>query len=237
LMLAAPFLLGGRLNLENPGAFVPLLVTLLVWVAVPAIAISTWLVYQRFALFLLPFYALAFREGKPSAGYGLRGLLLPLLCCIVLSVHAGRLVAFASESADFEGVLSATEPGYRALGLVFSADSPATTPIAYIHFPSWYQAERAGFVDLNFARLPAPIVRFRTGHEPVVDRHSAWLLAEQFDWEGDHAWIYRYFFVRRASPLPPGYFPTNRCAPTLLKTTGTWAVYENTRCFVENGRR
>lgn len=230
LMLATPFMLGGRLNLENPSALVPLLVTLLVWVLVPAIAISTWLVYQRFALFLLPFYALAFRKGAPSAGYGPRDMLLPLLCYIVLLVHAGRLVAFAGEGADFEEVLAATQPGYRALGLVFFADSPATTPIAYIHFPSWYQAEKAGFVDMNFARLPAPIVRFRAGHEPVVDRHSAWLIAEEFDWERDQAWIYRYFFVRRASPLPPAYFPTNRCAPVLLKAAGTWAVYENARC-------
>ena len=61
LMLAARLLLRARLNQRHPTAALPLAVTLLVWAFVPVAAMHTGFLYQRFALFLLPFYALLFR--------------------------------------------------------------------------------------------------------------------------------------------------------------------------------
>ena len=44
--------------------------------------------------------------------------------------------------------------------------------------------------------------------------------------------MYRYFFVRSTQPLPPGLFPTGRCAPVLIKSAGDWSVFENVNCHV-----
>lgn len=232
-MLAAPVVLGARFHRRDATAYVPFVVTLLVWVLVPAVALSTWFLYQRFALFLLPFYALMFRAPDPAAQGVVRRIWLPLLCWTFLLVHVERLLAFATESVAFDEVLAVTRPGHRALGLVLDPVSAATgSPAAYEHFPLWYQAEKAGFVDFNFAVFLPQIVRYRLDHAPTVstDTSQAWRVAKDFDWTRDQAGIYRYFFVRSTTPLPPAYFPTGRCEPVLLKSAGPWSVFENVHC-------
>ena len=151
LMLAAPIVLGARLNGRDPAALVPFLVTLVVAALVPINAMNTGAISTRFALFLLPFYALMFRAPAATMPTVLRQFWLPVLCWAFLLVHTERLLAFAREEAGFEEVLAATEPGYRALGLVFDPESAAASnEAAYHHFPLWYQAEKRGLVDFNF---------------------------------------------------------------------------------------
>jgi len=240
LMLAAPLLLGARLNWCAPEAFVPLGVTLLVWALVPTAvpAAGTWFIYQRFALFLLPFYGLIFRAPDSTPRCVLCRLWLPLLCWVALAIHAERLLAFTKESAAFDDVLAATQPGHRALGVIFnSASAAAGSDGAYLHFPLWYQAEKGGFVDFNFAGFQQQVVRYRPDRVPPVFGTSAWAWnpGRGIDWTQDQASIYRYFFVRREVPLPPGYFPAGRCEPVLLKSVGAWSVFENVNCHTALG--
>ena len=233
LMLAAPFVLRARLNLRDPTAAVPIAATLLVWAFVPVAAMHTGFLYQRFALFLLPFYALLFRAPDLARRGVVRRLWLPVLCWVFLAAHTDRLFAFARESAAFDEVLATTPPGQRARALVFDPASAATGhAVAYTHFPLWYQAEKGGFVDFNFAGYLPQVVRYRPGAAPTVFAEGAWTArpAEDFDWTRDQADLYRYFFVRRTTPLPPGYFPAGRCAPVLLKSAGSWSVFENVNC-------
>ena len=239
LMFGAPFVLDARLNRHQTVAFVPISVTLLVWLAVPSLTMNASFIYQRFSLFILPFYALVFCQAGPMAGgssqkprYGVvKRLWLPLLCWAFLAMHAQRLLTFAQESVAFDEVLMATEPGHRALGLILDPASAATGHLyAYLHFPLWYQAEKSGFVDFNFAGLPPQIVRFRIGRAPVVTDRIA-LDAREFDWASHQAGIYRYFFVRHTAPLPAGYFPSGLCTPVLLRAAGPWSVFENLNCL------
>lgn len=228
LLLAAPFLLRARLNWREPAAFVPLLVTVFFWVFAPA-----WQLLQRFALFLLPAYALIFRAPEPNVQRKALGILLPLLCWVALGLHTQRLLAFARESASFEDVLAATEPGERALGIMFDSMSVATDhATAYQHFPMWYQAEKGGFVDFSFAGFLQEMVRYRSDRMPSKfgSEDWAWTARSGFDWTCDRAGIYRYFFVRSMEPVPPEYFPTDRCKPVLVKSSGPWSVFENVDC-------
>jgi len=236
LVLGAPLVLGARFNRRDSTVFVPFLMVLLVWAFVPDAAMSTWFLYQRFALFLLPFYALMFQAPADPVPLGvMRRLWLPLLCWAFLALYAERLRAFATESAAFDEVLAAAQPGHRALGLVLDQGSAAIRSRAvYAHFPLWYQAEKAGFVDFNFAVFLPQVVRYRLDRAPATFRDtasaSAWRIAEDFDWTRDQAAIYRYFFVRRTAPLPPAYFPAGRCEPVLLRSVGPWSVFENVNC-------
>jgi len=146
------------------------------------------------------------------------------------------MLAFAAESASFEEVLAVTQPGHRALGLVLDPHSAATNSRdAYVHFPLWYQAEKGGLVDFNFAGYWQMIVRYRADRAPTAFTRPtwAWLPPEEFEWARDQAEIYRYFFVRRSAPLPQGYFPTGKCEPVLLETAGVWSVYENAKCLTD----
>jgi hypothetical protein len=234
LLLATPLMLGARLNRQDATVFVPFAVTICVWLVVPDGWMNSWSLYQRFALFLLPFYALLFRPpASPRRGI-VRQALLPLICWSFLAIHTQWLLAFADESAAFDDVLAATEPGHRALSLVFEPVGTATLNAgAYWHFPLWYQAEKGGFVDYNGAGWVGPVVRFRPDRVPaafVVGARFEWRHPRYFDWMRDHAGIYRYFFVRHEGPLPQGYFPSGQCAPRLLKSAGEWSVYENVNC-------
>lgn len=229
LQLGAPLLLRDRLGRGE--ALVPFLVTALVWIAVPLRAQGTGALYLRFVLFVLPFYALAFRPQPQSSGW--RGLVLPLLCWLLLAVHVERLLAFAKESAPFEEVLAAAAPSDRALAVVFDATSATGSELAYMHWPAWYQAERGGFVDFNFARFLPQIVRYRPDQTPARFGQEDWAQnpAGGFDWERDGAAAYRYFFVRHRGPLPESFFPSGPCRPVPVMASGDWSLFENARCW------
>ena len=238
LMFAAPLAIGARLNGRNVAVFVPLGCTLIVWLTVPHMVLHTAHIFQRFALFLLPFYALLFAAPRDLDNGGPQAtprriaaaLWLPVLCWLFLALKVERLLAFAGESAAFDVVAAAAQPGHRALGLILDPASAATgNGVAYAHFPLWYQAKQGGFVDYNFADTLAMVVRFRPERAPAVS-YAGWAAAK-FDWTRDLAEIYRYFFVRHVAPLPAAYFPEGQCKPVLLKSAGDWSLFENVNCY------
>jgi hypothetical protein len=105
--------------------------------------------------------------------------------------------------------------------------------VAYLNFPTWYQAERQGFVDFNYATFLPQIVRYRADRAPNVFGRAVWAEypAAGFDWERDQASVYRYFFVRSQRPLPASYFPGGRCKPVMVKSHGEWSLFENVNCL------
>jgi hypothetical protein len=244
LFLAAPLLGRARMNVQKPAAFIPFVFALLVFALMPLGAANTWFLYQRFDVFLLPFYALLFR-GCDFASAAVTPLSIrmkaarlwpSLLCWYFVAVHVGRLLAFTRESATFDEVLASMQPEERALSLVFDPGSTAMrNPFVYFNFPVWYQAETKGFVDFNAARFLPQIVRFRHGQEPVDTTNAGWS-AGHFDWTRAHAENYRYFIVRNAHALPDGYFPDGHCKPILLKAAGSWSIFENVNCHVPHVR-
>jgi hypothetical protein len=236
IMLWAPRLLGSRLNRDAPWVFVPMAAMLLVWLAAPNYAMKTSFIYHRFALFILPFYALMFRRpvsssvGNESSGMQPQvcQILLATICWLFLAGQTDRLVRFAQEDKDFEMARAAVEPGQRALSLVLDCNSTAArSAIGYLHHPSWYQAENGGFVDFNFAWFPPQIVRYRPDSLPGV--RTDWT-PERFEWTRDQAWRYRYFFVRHTQPLASNLFTNRDCEISLLKSVGSWSIYESRNC-------
>jgi hypothetical protein len=242
LMLAAPWLLRARLNTEDKAALVPIVVVMVTWLAAPAEALKTAYLYHRFALFLLPAYAMAFRPredaGAPAGASRTRvmamavGAALAIVCWSFIGTLIVRERRFAAESAPFETLLAAAEPGQRALTLVYTPESEAIRhPWAYHVYPMWYQAERHGFVDFNFACFLPQIVRFRPEHLPALRPGPGFLgTPKVFDWHRLDARIYRYFFVRHKDPLPAGMFDNDQCEVVLVKESGDWSLYERRTC-------
>lgn len=235
-MLFVPRLLRSRLIGIKRGAFVPVTVMVLVWLAVPHYAMKTSLIYERFALFFLPFYALMFRApASAECHVGSDRLpvqgsewLLCLSCWAFLSTQSVQLLGFARESKDFDTVRAAAEPGQRALALVLDAKSQAAAnPWAYLSYPLWYQAEDGGLVDFNFAWYPPQIVRYRQDSLPAV--RPGWEF-QTFNWTIHQGWRYRYFFVRHTQPLPSGLFGNDRGQIALLRSAGSWSLYEARYC-------
>jgi hypothetical protein len=231
-MLMAPFLLGARPNWREPAAVVPFVLTLLIWLLLPRRIVATDELYRRFSLFILPGYAWMFHPVH-GASSRVRRLWLPLLCWMFIAVHVHRLMIFAEDSASFEEVLAAAQPGERALGAVLDQSSGGIGAVSvYMHWPAWYQAERGGFVDFNFARYVPQIVRYRPDRMPLHFNREDWAQNPRigFDWDRDGAGIYRYIFVRSAGPIPASFFPAGQCRPVLRKSLGSWSLFENVNC-------
>ncbi|HEY1996612.1 hypothetical protein [Paraburkholderia sp.] len=245
-MLAAPWLMGAKLNRQDPSALLPMLGAVLIWFAAPSDAMGIAALYQRFAIILLTAYALMFRaeavhakeinESAPRRTGAtprtlLTQVLLMIFCWSYLSVLAVREHRVAVEDAPFETLLDATEPGQRALSLIYAPESPIIDSLWTYHtYPLWYQADRQGFVDFNFAFFLPQIVRFRPDRIPPARPSAEGSAPQDFSWHKFEGRMYRYFFVRHTAPLPPQMFANDECQVVLIKQVPDWSLFERRAC-------
>lgn len=238
VMAAAPWLMGLRIDWRRTSSWIPFAGVVFILAFVPHFAFNTAFLYERFALFLLPAYAWTFvsnaamserpRAAGRYAPFGLASLVVASWS--ILSLHTVWAWRFAQETAAFQEILQVLEPKQRALSLVFDNYSAAarSRPV-YIHYPLWYQAEKQGLVDFNFAWFPPQIVRYRPDHLPAVHVLFDWF-PERFDWKSNHGADYRYFFVRHDGPVPENLFRGVDCPPVSLITRERWTVFERRAC-------
>ncbi len=217
VLLLVPWAMGCRIDWRDRPALVPMVVLLLWLLLVPEGWRDIFFAESRFAVFFLPFYALLFRPAPAARrrASGMATIVAAAACLAFVGVQAMRLSAFARESESFQEILAAAEPGQRAQQLVTDMASPAAhTPMAYQNFPLWYQVEKSGLVDFNFAAYATQVVRYReVAAQTGVPRDG-----------------YRYFFVRQAGPLPANFLHSGRCEPVLRKQAGGWMLFENVNC-------
>lgn len=230
LMLLAPVALRLRFNRQDGvwlfGGLVALLLCL------PFYAFETAGLVNRFALFLPPFSALAFARGERPTGRGGGAVVVVLIGCCwsLVGLAWSRTLAFGPEAAAFETVLAAAAPGQRALALVADPGSPAAAnPQAYRHWPSWYGADKHGFVDFNFAAFPPQVVRFRPGQRPAVDAGIGWDPA-RYDWAAPEARLYRYVVLRGDDAFTAAMRRASPCRLDVAATAGPWTLLERTGC-------
>jgi hypothetical protein len=231
-----PLLGGLRVDRSRVESLAIFGVTIAVLFLAPSFVFATAGVSERFPLFLLPAYAWLFapRASVSRAPLALftpprLGLAVIAVSGLVLMQHAITTAKFAREDKDFATILARAEPGQRALSMVFTRESSAPLkPDVYLHFPLWYEAEKHGFVEYNFAVEPPEIVRY---NKPAVDR-----ITQSFAWnpgtiDWDHrAPTYRYLFIRHAHPLPSTLFAGTHCAPALVATSGLWDLMDSHAC-------
>lgn len=226
--LAAPWMMGLRPAAHGGLALFAAVASVIAFA--PDYAFATGFLQQRFALFLLPFYGLMFaRPAQPVAGGAPAQIALVAAVCVGLGIVGARSRDFAREEAEFARVMAAAEPGQRALTLVFDrASAAADNGVAYLHWPAWYQADRGGFVDFNFAQFPPQVVRLRPETLAPVGEAQGWR-PDAFDWRGWRADRYAYLFLRgddAARELIRGRLP---CKPRET-AAGAWLLIDLRDC-------
>ena len=234
--IAMPLLIGFTLHKTSLQARIPILTTLSVGLFAPFFALKTSLLYPRSALFLLPSYAICLhrREGAslnmPKVRCKLKYFMLPLTCCLFISIQTIRLLNFKGETKDIDEIIRSLHPGERALSLIFNIESKASkNREAYLHYPLWYQAEKQGFVDFNFAQVLPSIVRFDTRNISEATTDLAYN-PSQFNWIRHKGYLYRYFFIRSHRRIPDDFFANPNCAVKLIHQSGMWSIYESSEC-------
>ncbi len=235
-MFGAPILLRLRVDWRNRSCWVPFLVVCLVFFLVPHVANNTSFLYQRFSLFILPAFAwmfhrsLSFKESIPLPNMAISKVMQFLLvssCLFALGLTTVKAWRFGQETAGIDALIGTLEPEKRALGLVLNRASTAADNVnVYLHYASWYQAERQGLTDFNFAWFTPQIVRYRPASRPPV-KSDFENLPEGFDWKQYRGADYKYIFVRSDEEVSKRLFRGAECMPKPLGTRGLWTVYES----------
>ncbi|MBV9949392.1 MAG: hypothetical protein JOZ69_21290 [Myxococcales bacterium] len=244
LCLAVPLWLGAR-PARDWKRYAPLATTVAAFLLVPYWLFDTAYVYERFAVFLIPssFFVFEARaeetmtfpqaKGEATGVTWSRRLRRPAALAASFALVFGLLLrtnrnfgSFRQDDADFGAVLARMKPGKRVLSLVFDQASPFHYSPPYMHFASWYQAEKLGIVIPSFSQATdAQNVPFRYLGRPWR-APSSWA-PQTFDWIGDRGFDYDYFVVRSDAPRE-SLFATAGGAVRLLLRRGSWQLYGRT---------
>ena len=232
-MLAAPWVIGLRIDVRRPANLMPFAVVCAVLCFAPSFVLETSFVYERFALFLLPSYAWMFttppaRKTGPAAYTASGGLIA--LCGLMLGLQGRDVWRFGQEATDFDRIAAHARPGQRAVAMVFDrASAAAREGRTYLHYASWYQVENEGLVDFNFAWVPPQIVRYRVASRPPFVMGLSWN-PQNFDWLRHRGSDYQYFFVRGEPQDATTLFHDATCVPRLVRQEGRWRLFERGDC-------
>lgn len=237
--LAAPWLMGlrPRKSLQHPGV-VLFAVTVALFFVVPGSAMGTGFIYERFALFILPAYACLFQgpvapvQGPWPKRQWQLGLCLLVGCAwLTLASKTLHTIRYERHAAGFEQVLDVLEPGQRALYLPLSRHADVGREDSLmVHFGSYYQAQKSGLVDFNFAWFPPQVVRFQREFLPPVKVGFEWN-PSSFDWAKHRGERYRYFVFHGGDLAEAqALMAQSPCGSRLLLDQAPWRAFERLAC-------
>jgi hypothetical protein len=222
-IFALPPLAGARFN-RAPERWLPVLLELVVFLCAPGYVLNTGFFYHRLGIFLVPLWLMAW--DAPLGKARRLDWIGMLLVVIWLFANAGRFAAFARESESLKAVIAAIEPGKTVASMVYDNSSPLFPGPVYMHFPAWYQAQRAGIVDFNFGDFYSSMVRYRKDAGPRMTEQLGWLpLAFRWDEHGGDK--YDYFIVKANMDISAPLFKEKLAAVQLVGRSGWWWLYRN----------
>jgi hypothetical protein len=186
-------------------------------------------IYKRFAIFALPFAALAL---KPMAAVTRRRAKLAMTWLLVISLGwtallAQRMRVFEREAHGFATVLAQMEPGNRALALSCIWNASGFEGAVFLHFPAWYSALKGGITDVSFAEGNVNLVNYRPDAMPAVRFSDFEWHPWDFRWAKHEGWRYRYFVVH--DKVSRAELFADAPVPVVLRAhDGDWWLWENT---------
>lgn len=236
--LFSPFLIGSSFN-KNKQAWLPFTSIILIWLTIPHFAMKTFFLYERFSIFILPFYILLFANPKynksPAARtspsvQNISPWILPILVTASICITTKNTLDFAHESSDFDRIIKNIPERKVASAIIYDRASLAmANPAIYTHYASWYQAEKKGIVDFSFAWFGPQPIRFKQSALPTIKPGSEWL-PNKLNWEKHLNEKYDYIFFRGnylSAQIPLG---NNPCLVKHIASSGNWHVYQRVSC-------
>jgi hypothetical protein len=186
-------------------------------------------IYPRFALFVLPCFALTL---TPFALVTRRraNLAVSWLAVAALAWTAGTawsMCVFEREARGFSTLLRQMAPGQRVLSINFKPNSSVFYGLVFLHYPVWYSAVKSGVVDPSFACGNVDLILYRPEAMPKVRFDDFEWHPSRFNWQKYEGWRYRYFVLH--SPVEMGAKLFNAAGnPVVLRShDGDWWLYES----------
>lgn len=225
MLFALPMLSGGRPS-RDWERYIPLALCLLILFLAPNLLAGNFFTYHRFAIFLIPAYLLILEPAPVEARIARlakAGIVLTAVAWVgLLSL---RSHAFERESRDFEPILAQMEPDKRVLSLILARESIFGAAPVYLHYPTWYQAEKGGVVDFNFAAFAGELVRYQPEKAPPFDNNMVWA-PEMFDWAQHRGADYDYIIARVDPQEKRSVLNLANCQISLVAHSGAWWLYQ-----------
>jgi hypothetical protein len=197
MMFAVPFGGGARFSTQR-WRWIPLALTVALFLGAPQNILGISFIYQRFAVFIIPGLLLAL--DPPSSQDARRRTLwpsevAPALALIMLLGVGTRFWRFSVETGDLNGILSQIPRGARLLYMPVASGSVTSQFPVYLHFGMWHQVRRGGVTDFSFARHSMNRFRYCEGTVPPLPLHFS-IEPDIFDWDRHWGDTFDYFLVR-----------------------------------------
>lgn len=127
---------------------------------------DVWLFSERFPVPLLMSLVLLLRMPGGVRGWLVTGMALAVGVSSTVNVCQHFIRFEREEVGDFDDALAVMKPRAHVAGLIYDKSSTLVNDVPFLHFVSYYQAEKGGVVQFsNSGALYWP-VRFRDGHYP-----------------------------------------------------------------------
>jgi hypothetical protein len=226
LVFSLPLVAGQKFS-RRMTRWIPFVLCAVALLLVPSYCFGTAFVYQRLTVFALPFYLLALTDAPRARSTS--PVPVALLAVVSIAVNLWQTTRYEAQARGFDEVLRTMEPGERALSLVFDRDADGWIAPLFLHYPSWYSAEKAGIVDPSFADFGL-VVLYRPEARPkatVADgfEWKPWT----FQWQAFDASRYRYVVVHASTDLAQLLSRGAPCPVRLLVERNRWWLYETNK--------
>ncbi|MFW1857065.1 hypothetical protein [Acinetobacter defluvii] len=224
ILLCIPLLMGYVFS-KKIEKYIPLVVFIFIWFALPHFMSNTYFIYERYSILFFIFYFSVF-EKQHNFQYSRYAsyIFLVLINYLMLEDYKNIFLA-KKETSDFATIVEKLPDNQRVLGLMFEPSSMSvSTPFTYVHFGSWYQAQKNGWSDFNFAWFHPQIVRYKPDTVPEVKPGFEW--APQNVQLLKNCQNYNLLIIRAYDQSVKNIVQNSLCHDyTLMLNEGTWFVF------------
>lgn len=232
LLILSPFFIGLRPSLSTP-TVAPVIVFMIFWFTSPDYAMKTEFLYERFSLIFIPIYISLFKaHSKKSTTHPvveINSFIIPTISTTLILSLCWQFINFEKEAHNFKSVISKIPNNGRLLSIIQDTNSPAAhNSNLYINYGSWYQAEKGGIADFNFAWFPPQPVRFKKETLPNISPKGSANM-DKINWLKFDAQRYDYFLTRKTSDQPD-LLIQHQCTK-LIAQSGNWRAYSRISCL------
>jgi hypothetical protein len=199
---------------------IPIACTLLYFLTGSALG-DVWLLSERFPVPGMMSVIPLMRMPKGARGALVTVLALALAASSTVNVCQHFIRFQLDEVGDFDEAIDAMEPRRRVAALIYDKFSSVANFAPFLHFGSYYQAQKGGLIQFSYSSFLFWPVRFRQGHFPPPGTKPRL----RWEWTPEQVPIqelypYYDYILTRGSGFnpPPGTFH-------LLWRGQRWSVY------------
>ena len=224
MVLVTPWLAAGR-PARHLARWIPLAATLGLFFAFPSKFLSTGYLYPRFAMWILPclLFALAPKPHVSRRPWMRRCVVLAPSALWLAFVYV-QFLGVRAEIGAFGDLLETMEPDRKVLYLPVESRGAYLPFPTYLHYGSWYQAERGGMVDFSFASYFPSRFRYQPEHRPPLP-HGFEFRPWTFDWNAHDGSRWDYFLVRSSRDPQQLFLRAKAPVVPIATATGGWWLY------------